>query len=143
MKSKFKGYLISLVGLIIFAAGIYLVITQTDAQGIMKTLPYVCIGVGSGFLGSGIGSTISIKAGQKDPEFEKKMEIEKKDERNVAISNRAKAKAYHTMIYVFAALMLTFALMGVDTVAVLLLVIAYILVIFSYVYWHYKYNKEM
>jgi Ca2+/Na+ antiporter len=143
MNNKLRSCLTLLIGLIIFGAGGCLVITLKNPQGVMQTLPYVCIGVGSGVSGSGIGRIVSLKRQKKNPDFERQMEIEKKDERSIAISNRAKAKAYNTMIYVFAALLLTFALMRVNKAAVLLLVAAYIIVIASNVYWHFKYSKDM
>jgi hypothetical protein len=71
------------------------------------------------------------------------MEIERKDERNVSISNRAKAKAYDLMIYVFGALLLSFALIGVDMVEILLLVFAYLFVAGYGVFYRIKYDKEM
>jgi 4-hydroxybenzoate polyprenyltransferase len=71
------------------------------------------------------------------------MEIERKDERNIAISNRSKAKAYDLMIFVFGALMLSFALMGVDLVLILLLVFAYLFVVGYGIFYRIKYDKEM
>lgn len=54
------------------------------------------------------------------------MEIEENDERNINIGNRAKAKAYDMMIFVFGALMLSLALMNVDLMVVLMLVCCYL-----------------
>ena len=71
------------------------------------------------------------------------MEIDKNDERNIAIANQAKAKAYDIMLYVFGALMVAFALMSVDMVAVLLLVAAYLFVVGFFIYYLNKYHKEM
>jgi 4-hydroxybenzoate polyprenyltransferase len=61
----------------------------------------------------------------------------------VAIVNRAKSKAYDMMIFVFGALMLAFALMGIDRAAVLLLVSSYLFIIGYSVYYRCKYDKEM
>ncbi|MEA4889917.1 MAG: hypothetical protein VB070_10685 [Clostridiaceae bacterium] len=44
---------------------------------------------------------------KNNPEIQKQIEIEKNDERNVAMMNRAKAKAYDIMTFVFGALMLS------------------------------------
>lgn len=41
----------------------------------------------------------------------------------MAIANKAKGKAFDVMTWVFGALMVSFALMGIDMVAVLLLVL--------------------
>jgi len=71
------------------------------------------------------------------------MEIEEKDERNVAINNKAKAKAYDLMQIIFAALILAFAFMQVDIYALLMFVIAYLFIIFSMVFYLNKYHREM
>lgn len=144
MKKKiFSSYIITALGLILLGSGLYLIKTVADPQGIMVALPYVLIGVGCGIFGQGMGDLISRRALKGYPDMEKQMEIEKKDERNIAISNRAKAKAYDLMIYVFGALLLSFALMGVGLAPILLLDIAYLFVIGYGVFYRVKYDKEM
>ena len=69
--------------------------------------------------------------------------LDKDDERNIAISNRAKAKAYDGMLFVLAALMVSFALMGADMAVVLLLVFAYLFIVGEFIYYLNKYQKEM
>ncbi len=71
------------------------------------------------------------------------MEINENDERNIAIANRAKAKAYDMMVFVFGALMLSYALMDTDMVASLMLVFAYLFVIGYGIFYRVKYDKEM
>ena len=80
---------------------------------------------------------------KKDPELAKQMEIEAKDERNIMIANYAKGKAFDLMTFVFGALMVSFALMGVDLAAVLLLVAAYLFVEGSAVWYRVRFEKEM
>ena len=70
------------------------------------------------------------------------MEIEKKDERNIAIANQAKAKAYDAMVPVFGVLMIVFALMNVAMTPILLLVATYLLVVGVNVFYLNKYQKE-
>lgn len=57
-----------------------------------------------------MGEIILQSAMKSDPAAAKQLEIDKKDERNLAIANQAKAKAYDMMVFVFGALMLSFAL---------------------------------
>ncbi len=109
----------------------------------MRALPYVFVGVGSGIWGHGMGEMIRQKALKKNPDLEKKIKIEINDERNVVIGNLAKAKAYDMMIFLFAVLMITFTLMGIDMIAILLLVFAYLFVIGYSIYYRYKFDKEM
>lgn len=71
---------------------------------------------------------ISARAIRNSPDLQKKMNIEKNDERNILLANTAKGKAFDMMTYVFGALMVSFALMEVDWTAILLLVFAYIFV---------------
>ena len=109
----------------------------------MQTLPYICVGVGCGVFGHGIGNIVGEKAIANSSEIKKQLDINKNDERNIAITNGAKAKAYDMMIYVFGALMISFALMEVDMVVILLLVFAYLFVVAYGIYYRYKYDKKM
>lgn len=140
---KKTGYVIVTIGILLLGTGLYFVKTMSNPQGIMLKLPYVCIGIGSGLFGHGMGSILSRRAMQNNPQMLRQMEIEQNDERNIAIANRAKGKAFDMMTFVFGALMIAFALMGADLAAVLLLVFAYLFVHGYAVYCRCKYEKEM
>ena len=109
----------------------------------MAALPYVLIGLGCGAFGHGVGALANAAVFRKHPDIAREKAIEEKDERNVAILNRAKAKALDMMFYVFGALMVSLALMGADIGVVLLLVAAYLFVAGCMVYYMCKYQKEM
>ncbi|NCB50549.1 MAG: hypothetical protein EOM54_01525 [Clostridia bacterium] len=143
MRTGGKDSIFVLFGLILAAGGLVLIKIIPDPQGIMQALPYICLGVGCGVFGQGMGNILGRMAARKAPGEAKKIEIEANDERNIAIANRAKARAYDIMIFVFGALMLSFALMGTDLMEVLLLSFAYLFVVFSGVYYRAKYEKEM
>lgn len=143
MKSKLAKYTTIILGLLLLTIGLYLIKTVGDPQGIIASLPYVCIGIGSGLFGHGMGNLISERAIRSDPDLQKKLDIEKNDERNIAISNKAKGKAFDMMTYVYGALMVSFALMGVDMSALLLLVFAYLFVHGFGIYYRIKFDKEM
>lgn len=143
MKSNTMKYIGIILGLLLLAAGLFLVKTTEDPQGIMASLPYVAIGIGAGLFGHGMSEVISARAIGQDPDLQKRLEIEKNDERNIAIANRAKGKAFDMMTYIFGALMLSFALMNVDMVPLLLLVFAYLLVHGFSIYYRIQYEKEM
>ena len=134
---------LGILGLALLALGLYLVKTTNATEGILLTLPYVFVGIGSGLFGQGMGGVIERRVLKKNPEILKQKEIEVNDERNQQISNRAKSKAYDVMVFVFGALMVAFALMGMDIVAVLLLVFAYLFVVGSAVYYRVKFEKEL
>lgn len=141
MKFKSKESMFVVVGLLLAAVGFVLLRGMPEAWG--GPLPYLCLGVGAGAFGWGSGELLKQRALQGDPALEKQLEIEARDERNVALANRAKARAFDAMLYVFGALMLAFALMKADLTLILLLVGAYLLVVGISVYYYIRYNKEM
>ncbi len=143
MKKNQLQTALGILGLALLVVGLYLAKTIAEPQGIMRALPYVFIGIGCGLFGQGMGGVIERRVLKKNPEILKQKEIEVNDERNQQISNRAKAKAYDVMVFVFGALMVAFALMGMDMVAVLLLVFAYLFVVGSAVYYRVKFEKEL
>lgn len=142
MKKNTMDCLMAVGGILLVGAGLLLLKTVAVPQG-AAVISYVCIGVGCGAFGHGMGNWISRRALKNSPALQRQVEIEQKDERNMAITNRAKAKAYDMMIFLFGALMLSFALMGIDFMATLLLVFSYLLVVGYGVYYHCRYQKEM
>ena len=127
-----------------FDAISYLVLAglwQVRAGG--SVLGYVCIGLGCGLFGHGTGELVARWSMRNDPALQKEQEILRRDERNVAIADHAKGRAFDLMTFVFGALMVSFALMEVDLAALLLLVFAYLFVEGYAVYCRCKYEKEM
>ena len=143
MNKKLINYFIAIIGIILLACGLILIKLIHTPQGILTTLPYICIGIGCGIFGHGIGNIINSRIMYNNPDVKKQMEIEQKDERNISIQNSAKAKAYDMMIFVFGALMISLALMNVDMMVILMLVTSYLFVVGYSVYYRIKYDKEM
>jgi len=141
--SKKFSYLQVVLGVLLIAAGLILIKTVKEPEGLFRVLPFVFLGIGCGVFGSGVGALVSSRVLKDDPQLQKQMEIEQKDERNIAIANRAKAKAFDAMLYLFGALMITFALMTVELSAILLLVGAYLVVDGIFIYYLSKFHKEM
>ncbi|MBQ6852778.1 MAG: hypothetical protein IJO07_01220 [Peptococcaceae bacterium] len=142
MSRESRHYVFAGVGVLFFIAGCVLLLMISNPQGVWQVLPYICIGAGCGAFGYGAGEIATDRACAKNPQLRKQMEIEKNDERNIAIANQAKAKAYDAMLYVFGALMLVFALMNVDMWPILLLVAGYLLVVGIFIFYLNKYQKE-
>ena len=134
---------LSIIGFIIFGGGLVLIKLLPEANGILKTLPYLCVGVGAGIFGGNLGTVIKNKTMLKNPQAAKQIEIDQKDERNNAIINKAKARAYDLMIYIYAAIILAFTLMRVDMYVIFTLIAVYLFFVFTYVYYISKYQKEM
>lgn len=140
---KKKYYMVTAAGLLLLGIGFYLLKGVELTNEFLQAIPYVCQGLGCGIFGYGAAQLISEKALSSDPELKKHVEIEENDERNIAIANYAKSKAYDLMTFVFGALMFTFALMDADLVVIVLLVAAYLFVQGSAIYYRQKYEKEM
>lgn len=143
MKKSISAYILTIVGVGLFAGGLYFIKTVENPQGILEALPYICVGLGCVIFGHGMGEIVLHHAMKGDPAAAKQLEIDMKDERNLAIANQAKAKAYDMMVFVFGALMFAFALMGIDLMVLLLFVFAYLLIIVYSTYYRFKFNKEM
>ena len=143
MNKKLINYFIAIIGVILLACGLILVKLAHTSQGILITLPYICVGIGCGMFGHGTGNIINSRIMYNNPNFKKQMEIEQKDERNIVIQNSAKAKAYDMMIFIFAALMISLALMNVDMRVILMLVVSYLFVVGYSVYCRIKFDKKM
>ncbi|MBQ4523144.1 MAG: hypothetical protein IJA10_09365 [Lachnospiraceae bacterium] len=143
MKRNHIEYVITIVGALLLVSGLCLTKMTDVSEGIMATLPYICIGLGCVIFGYGVGEICTRKAEKAAPELAKQISIENNDERNVAISNKAKAKAYDMMVFIFAALQISFGLMGIGLSAILMLNVAYLLVIGCGIYYRKKFDKEM
>jgi hypothetical protein len=138
-----KYVIYTLMGFLLLATGAVLAKTTRDMKGVLETLPYIFIGIGSGIFGQNLGTIISTLTLRKSPDAARQLEIEESDERNIMIRNKAKAKSYDLMLLVYGALMLAFGLMKADLSIVLSMVAAYLFITFSSVFYSEKYRKEM
>lgn len=143
MKKPTLQLALGTAGLILLLGGLYFAKMTDSSSAAMRALPFVCVGIGCGLFGQGVGALIERNMLKKHPQILKQKEIAEKDERNQEISVRAKAKAYDTMVLVFGALMVSLALMGTEILVVLLVVFAYLFVVFSGVYYRIKLEKEL
>jgi hypothetical protein len=143
MKKTISFYFLTVVGVGLLATGLYFIKTIEDPQGLLRVLPFICFGLGCAIFGHGIGEIIVRHAMNNSPAAAKQLEIDKKDERNLTIANRAKAKTYDMMSFMFGALILSIALMGIEILVVILLVFIHLFILVYNSYYRYKYNKEM
>ncbi|MBB3108791.1 hypothetical protein FHS18_000819 [Paenibacillus phyllosphaerae] len=143
MNKMISTYFITAVGVILLVGGLYFLKTVEDPQGMLRVLPAICFGLGCGIFGHGMGEIIVRSAKKRNPSAAKQLEIDLKDERNVAIANRAKAKAYDMTVFLYGAFLIGISLMKVDLTLLLLLVCFYLFIIGYNTYYRYKYFKEM
>lgn len=129
------------LGIALVIAGLYWIKTDVNLVGMSEVLPYIFVGLGCGLFGDGMGKMISQDS--LDDETKKQLDIEVNDERNIAITNKAKAKAYDLMTYVEGAMIVSFGIMGIETRYLLLMVFAYILIKVYAIYYKIKLEKEM
>ena len=133
-----KGSMLAaVIGAAVVALGLYLMSRMSAA------LPGVLIGLGSGALGFGLSGVFSGLVMEKHPDVARQVAVEEQDERNIAVNNRAKARAYDVMIYVFGALMVAYALMNADLAVILMLIGAYLLIVACCVGFAAHYHKTM
>lgn len=90
-----------------------------------------------------MGVIISGRAVKSYPDIGKQIKINRLDERNIAIGNSAKAKAYDMMIFAFGALLFTWGVMGIDVIVILLFAFVYLFVIGYSIYYRCKFDREM
>lgn len=143
MKKTSAAFFLTAVGIGLLAGGLFLIKTNEDPQGMLLALPYIFVGFGCVIFGHGMGEIIVRSAMKNNPAAAKQLEIDKNDERNLAIANRAKAKAYDIMVFLFLALIIATALMGIDLIVLLLFVFGYFCILVYNSYYRYKYYKEM
>ncbi len=137
---KYCSVLLTVIGILCIAAGCLLL---GRFVGAAKVLPYVLLGAGCGLFGHGLGNVARRLSLKNHPEIARQQEIEASDERNQAIANMAKARAFDWMSYTFGALLVVFAVMEVDLAALLLLVAVYLFVHGYAIYQSAKLRREM
>ena len=117
---------------------------------ISTALPGALVGLGAGALGAGLSGVFSPLVARRHPEIARQKAeaartktVERQDERNIAVTNCAKARVYDMMIYVFSALIIGCTLMSANLTIVLMLVGAYLLLIACHIGFFVHYNKTM
>lgn len=136
---KAKYWIISLLGLAAIIAGFCLAKGGEAASPV----PYVMLGLGAGAMGHGAGFLLRQYSVRGCAEAEKRLRIEEQDERNQALNNRAKARAFDFAMYIYMALMLALAIMQISLTVTFVLLAGYLAINGVYLYYFYRYNKEM
>lgn len=138
---KYAGF--STLGFFIFVLGCVLTRFKPPVEGIGNTLPYILVGIGAGLFGGHLGTAIEIHLLSKNSPAATQREIERNDERNMAIMSQAKAKAYDLMIFTHGALLLAAALMKIHMHLILAFSAAYVFIVCSMVFYVGRLSKEM
>lgn len=56
MKKRVGNYVAVAIGLVLLIAGLAILKAATDPEGVLRVLPYICIGLGCGIFGHGMGT---------------------------------------------------------------------------------------
>lgn len=146
MKNKnyvLKNILLSFLGVVLVAVGLFIYQKTLGMDKTVVVIPYIFIAIGCGILGHFTGNLIQYYSTKNNEELKRQIEIEKNDERNVLIAEKSKAKAYDLMIYLFAAMLIIFSLMGADKLQILVLVAIYLSLQIYALYWKSKFESRM
>ena len=142
-KNMLRNWLFVLLGIGLMIAGILLDKNSETSNQVLATIPYLLIGLGCGIFGHFMGNIMKYFSTRNNEELERQIEIEKKDERNILIAEKSKAKAYDLMVYLFAGMLIMFSLMRVDKLQILIIVAIYLSLQVYALYWKYKLEGQM
>ena len=90
-----------------------------------------------------MGNLLQYFSTKNHEELERQIQIDKNDERNILITEKSKAKAYDLMIYLFTSILIIFSLMGVDKLAIIMIVAVYLSIQIYALYWRSKFENKM
>lgn len=136
----YKHHLCIIAGIVFILIGF---IFMSNSYDLYETFPYVFIGLGIGVLAYGTGEFFYNKLKLHKNDYVEIVEIEREDERNLSIIEKANAKAFQLMIYVFAVLIILFAIVNVNKYITLSLTVVYVTIFLSKFYFIYKLQHKM
>lgn len=135
--------LLIFLGIGLVAVGFLLYKNNVNIDKTIVTIPYIFIGVGFGVFGHFMGNVIKYFSTKNHEELKRQIQIDKNDERNILIAEKSKSKAYDLMIYLFVAMLIIFSLMGVDKLAIIIIVSIYLSIQIYALYWRSKFENKM
>ena len=103
----------------------------------------ILLGTGAGVIGASIAKLYSINLEKKNPDIVKKNEIELKDERNILIRQRAKAKSEDIIQWLIMVIAYLTILVNAPLWITLLTVGIFVLYNIIQIYYINKFNNEM
>ena len=138
------------VGTVLVIVGVFLVLASMFVFFFVKgenftytVISFSIFGGGFGLLGDGLGRLNMARIAKKDPEKMKEFNIEKNDERNISIDEKARAKAFSLMIYLFSIVLVVLAIMRIDIKALFIVLAAYMIVLMYCLIIKLKLYREM
>lgn len=142
-KNVIKEWFLTFVGIGLVVVGFLLHKYSLSTDKMIVTIPYIFIGVGCGIFGHFMDNLIKFFSTKNHKELERRIQIDKNDERNILIAEKSKAKAYDLMIYLFVSILIILSLMGVDKLAIIMIVAIYLSIQIYALYWRSKFESKM
>lgn len=142
-KHTINDWFFTLLGIGLVVVGFLLHKNSLSTDKMIVTIPYILIGVGCGIFGHFMGNLIKYFSIKNHEELERQIQIDKNDERNILIAEKSKAKAYDLMVYLFVSILIIFSLMGVDKLAIIMIVAVYISIQTYALYWRSIFESKM
>lgn len=142
-KHTINDWFFTLLGIGLVVVGFLLHKNSLSTDKMIVTISYILIGIGCGIFGHFMGNLIKYFSTKNHEELERKIQIDKNDERNILIAEKSKAKAYDLMIYLFTSILIIFSLMGVDKLVIIMIVVMYLSIQIYALYWRSKFESKM
>lgn len=121
MNSSVSRYAVGLVfGIVLAAAGLLLF------GSMPKTVSGLCLGIGSGLAGMSAANLVMASYYKKHPALQKQARIDAQDERTLAITNKAKARAFDITRYILIGVAFLYILADAPLWMTLLIVGVYV-----------------
>jgi hypothetical protein len=131
-------YLIGiLIGILTLATGIFVMDDHS------KSIAGFCFGIGTGLMGMYIAKLIIYLYYERHPALKKQSEIDSKDERTVAITYKAKAKAFDITTAILMIIPFLLILIDVSLWMILATIAIYLFGFFVQIYCTIQYGKQM
>jgi len=132
-----RNIIFILLGVIILAVGIFV---RSDG---LKSVAGFCIGIGLALIAMNVLNLILILYYRKHPAIKKQSDIELKDERTVAITNKAKAKAFDIMLKILFIIPFLMILIDLPIWMMIATIAIYAFALSLQMYLTLRYYKEM
>lgn len=132
-----KFVLLLVLGGLLLTAGVF---ALTDAP---KQVVGLCFGGGAGLIGMTLANGLIARYYYKHPQYKKQSNIDAKDERSVAITHRAKAKAFDLTILLMMLYPFVLILTDAPLWMIFIPIAIYLIGFFFQIGYTIKYGKEM
>lgn len=138
-RNLLKDYAFMAIGIIFILFG--LVIDKNFIR--LDFVSYIFIIAGLFIFGHFVSNILKYISIKNIKGLERKIEIDKNDERNIMIMNKSKSKAYDLMTYLFMIIIIAFSFMNIDKLIIIVLLALYLIIQIYAIFCRFKFEREM